>query len=232
MMAKYDGDLTINGDVHKQYLLLVSSHDGSYSLMVQWVTVRVVCANTLSMALSGAKNQVKIRHTSQWEGKSRRSKADTRSHRKLLRQNEGKPLSGLNQQPLTRASSMPRLFTNLLIPASDPANIPTRTSGTNIRNDILARYTVALPTGPTAIQTLGHAQCSDRLCGFIPRLFAGKTLSRLESEVCSAPERNLQRTSRNSPFCSPLDKLLAKPVSAPIKPVIEAHNPFQALLSN
>ena len=125
MMARYDGDIEINQDKHEQWLLCVSSHDGSYSLMVQWVTVRVVCANTLSVALSGAKNQVKIRHTANWENKedeARRVLGLTKDYFAAMRES----LSGLADKAMT-ADDM-NAFTKLLFPSKHEKDVPTRTS--------------------------------------------------------------------------------------------------------
>lgn len=49
-------------EVH-QYVLLTNSHDGSLAITAMPTNVRVVCANTLSAALAGAKGAHKIRHT-------------------------------------------------------------------------------------------------------------------------------------------------------------------------
>lgn len=57
------------GDVVKNYILVSSSHDGSTSLQASVTPVRVVCANTLAVALKGAKQTYKIRHTQAMEGK-------------------------------------------------------------------------------------------------------------------------------------------------------------------
>ena len=54
----------VSGDNLKQYLLLTWSHDGSKSVMVAPTTIRVVCNNTLQMALNGNKDISKVRHTS------------------------------------------------------------------------------------------------------------------------------------------------------------------------
>ena len=53
------------------YLLLSSSCDGTMPTTARFTTVRVVCNNTLSMALSGkAKREVSIRHTSHFDAES------------------------------------------------------------------------------------------------------------------------------------------------------------------
>ena len=51
-------------DVVKEYLLLSTSHDGSQSMIVGITPIRVVCQNTLNLALGrGLKSQIKLRHT-------------------------------------------------------------------------------------------------------------------------------------------------------------------------
>lgn len=53
-----------NDDEIRQYVLIATSHDGSMSITAMPTNVRVVCNNTLSAALRGAKGAIKIRHTS------------------------------------------------------------------------------------------------------------------------------------------------------------------------
>jgi phage/plasmid-like protein (TIGR03299 family) len=63
------------GDKVKTYLLINTSHDGSVAIQASITPVRVVCANTLNLALSSfkgknsAKQSFKIRHTQTAEGK-------------------------------------------------------------------------------------------------------------------------------------------------------------------
>ena len=66
-----------NGRADKidNYLLINTSHDGSIAIQASITPVRVVCANTLNLALSsfkgkkGVKQTFKIRHTQTAEGK-------------------------------------------------------------------------------------------------------------------------------------------------------------------
>lgn len=51
------------GDPIEQYILVSNSHDGSGSVFGLFTGIRVVCWNTLTMAISEATNLVKIRHT-------------------------------------------------------------------------------------------------------------------------------------------------------------------------
>jgi phage/plasmid-like protein (TIGR03299 family) len=62
-------------DKVKTYLLINTSHDGSIAIQASITPVRVVCANTLNLALgsikkkNGIKQSFKIRHTQTAEGK-------------------------------------------------------------------------------------------------------------------------------------------------------------------
>jgi phage/plasmid-like protein (TIGR03299 family) len=64
--AKMPDTIRIAGtdDLTEVYILLTSSHDGSGSIIAAVTPVRVVCQNTLNMALNNTVNRVSIRHTS------------------------------------------------------------------------------------------------------------------------------------------------------------------------
>ena len=51
------------------YLLVHTSHDGSVSVQASITPVRVVCQNTLNIALKGVKQSFKLRHTQSIDGK-------------------------------------------------------------------------------------------------------------------------------------------------------------------
>lgn len=57
-------DIHGSGDIHKAYLAGMTSHDGSTSARFFTTEVRIVCQNTLEMALRGSKGSgVSVRHT-------------------------------------------------------------------------------------------------------------------------------------------------------------------------
>ena len=56
-------------DKTKTYLLVTTSHDGSASIQACITPVRVVCQNTLNMALGSTAQQFKVRHTAKADGR-------------------------------------------------------------------------------------------------------------------------------------------------------------------
>lgn len=62
--AKVTESMTIHKDQIDKYLLISLSHDGSSAITVAYTPIRVVCNNTLTIAIKNAKNKVQIRHTS------------------------------------------------------------------------------------------------------------------------------------------------------------------------
>jgi len=56
-------------DLIEQYIFLTTSHDGSGSIMAAFTPIRIVCNNTLNMALNNNSNAVYIKHTANAEMK-------------------------------------------------------------------------------------------------------------------------------------------------------------------
>lgn len=65
LCAKMPNYITIDGtnDVTSVYVVLTMSHDGTGAVKAMITPIRVVCANTLRMAINAANNTVNIRHT-------------------------------------------------------------------------------------------------------------------------------------------------------------------------
>lgn len=137
IMAKLKGSLFLDSrpedETHK-YVLLVSSHDGSSSLMMMIVSVRVVCHNTLSIALNGATNMIKIRHTRNYESK----KGEAMKALNLCNayfDNLQEVMNELDRQAMTRADMV--TFSEKLLPIKDEKE-STRTE--NVRQEIVTLF--------------------------------------------------------------------------------------------
>ncbi len=65
LLAKLPEDLVLpNGDVIEKYIALVNSHDGSRAFTIQQTPTRIVCRNTMNVAMGGGEVQFKAKHTS------------------------------------------------------------------------------------------------------------------------------------------------------------------------
>jgi len=70
-----------NSDAVKNYVVFSNSHDGSGAVMAFFTPIRVVCSNTLNMAIRGAVNKIVFKHTKNvnkrldWEIEENRRKA-------------------------------------------------------------------------------------------------------------------------------------------------------------
>jgi phage/plasmid-like protein (TIGR03299 family) len=63
VLAKVAGDIVVKGcDRVEKFLLLSNGHDGRTALQVRFTPIRVVCQNTLSVAIQGKGDLVKIYH--------------------------------------------------------------------------------------------------------------------------------------------------------------------------
>lgn len=68
-LARTGKETVLKGtDTVKSYVLLASSCDGTLSTVAVPTSIRVVCSNTLSIALSGASGAIKVPHSTTFDG--------------------------------------------------------------------------------------------------------------------------------------------------------------------
>ena len=65
--AKFNGSLSVLGEDHNARLLMTTSFDGSASTINQMTMTRVVCNNTLNVALTDKRAAIKTRHSSAFD---------------------------------------------------------------------------------------------------------------------------------------------------------------------
>jgi phage/plasmid-like protein (TIGR03299 family) len=69
-LAKVPGEIRVIGDnICSKYLLLANAHDGRGSVSVKFTPIRVVCQNTLMLALESGDKAHTIRHSKNMQGR-------------------------------------------------------------------------------------------------------------------------------------------------------------------
>lgn len=70
LLAKLPGIIKVTkDDITEKFLLLTNRHDGGGAVSIMFTPIRVVCQNTLNMAIGEASNRVSLRHTAGMGGK-------------------------------------------------------------------------------------------------------------------------------------------------------------------
>lgn len=132
-----DTDIVVPGDNGSimRFLLLYTGHDGRHALTGKMTMVRVVCANTFSLALRGAGNSIVLRHTS---GIATRLEDARRALGISLAYTETfeKVMADLMKQAMTDKDVTD--FTEALLPIKEGIEVATRTE--TLRSEILAIY--------------------------------------------------------------------------------------------
>ena len=73
LLARMPQDYIITGERISPYLVFSNTHDGSGAIKVALTPIRVMCNNTLNLALSSAKRSWSMIHTGDIQGKTGRS---------------------------------------------------------------------------------------------------------------------------------------------------------------
>lgn len=137
LLAKLPDKYIIEGDQIDPYLVFSNSHDGSGSIKVAMTPVRVVCQNTLNLALSSAKRVWSTIHVGDLAGKM------TEAHNTLLLAEKymgqlGLEFSRLSQVKLSDQKVLD--FIDQLLPMDDQPTEIHRKNVIRIREDMKQRY--------------------------------------------------------------------------------------------
>lgn len=137
LLAKLPDKYIIEGDQIEPYLVFSSSHDGSGSIKVAMTPIRVVCQNTLNIALSTAKRVWSTVHVGDPAAKMEEA------HNTLLLAEKymgrlGMEFSQLSKIKLSDQKVME--YINLLLPMDEQPTETHRKNITRIREDMKLRY--------------------------------------------------------------------------------------------
>lgn len=137
LLAKLPDRYIIEGDQIEPYLVFSNSHDGSGSIKVAMTPIRVVCQNTLNIALSSAKRVWSTIHVGDLAGKM------DQAHNTLLLAEKymgqlGMEFSRLSKIKLTDEKVLG--YIDQLLPMEDQPTETHRKNITRIREDLKMRY--------------------------------------------------------------------------------------------
>lgn len=137
ILAKLPDKYIIEGDQIDPYLVFSSSHDGSGSIKVAMTPIRVVCQNTLNLAMSTAKRSWSTIHIGDLAAKM------DEAHNTLLLAEKymerlGMEFSCLSKIKLSDQKVME--YIDLLLPMDEQPTDIHRKNITRIREDMKSRY--------------------------------------------------------------------------------------------
>lgn len=137
LLAKLPDNYIIAGDRITPYLVFSNSHDGSGSIKIAMTPIRVVCQNTLNLALSTAKRIWTTIHTGDIKTKLEEAK------KTLLLAEYYMDKLGVEVERLTRIK-MPdhkiMEYIELIIPMPDNASQLQEKNVQHLRSDLMMRY--------------------------------------------------------------------------------------------
>lgn len=133
LLAKLPDKYIIEGDQIDPYLVFSSSHDGSGSIKVAMTPVRVVCQNTLNLALSSAKRVWSTIHVGDLAGKMDEAYNTLLLAEKYMGQ-LGMEFSRLSKTKLSDQKVLD--YIDLLLPMDDQPTDTHRKNMTRLREDM------------------------------------------------------------------------------------------------
>jgi phage/plasmid-like protein (TIGR03299 family) len=137
LLAKLPNQYRILDDEVKTYLVFTNSHDGSGAIKVAMTPIRIVCQNTLNLALNTAKRMWSVNHTGDINQKLNEARKTIFLSETYMKNFE------LEVQTLSKihmSDSKVIEFINELIPLQDEVSIIRRKNVQTLRNDLKMRY--------------------------------------------------------------------------------------------
>ena len=137
ILARMTREFIINGEQISPYLVFSNTHDGSGAIKVAVTPIRVVCNNTLNLALSTAKRSWSMVHTGDVQGKMEEAKQTLFMAEKYMSR-LGREFENLRKIELTDRQVMDYL--KLLLPYENEDNSLHVRNINRLREDMQKRY--------------------------------------------------------------------------------------------
>ena len=137
LLARLPKEYIISGEQISPYLVFSNSHDGSAAVRVAVTPIRVVCNNTLNLALSTAKRSWAMVHTGNIKGKIHEAQ-ETLLMAETYMNKLGKEFETLKCQKLSDRQI--KEYIELLLPLEKTTSLVTAKNVKKLRDDLRARY--------------------------------------------------------------------------------------------
>lgn len=137
MLARMPHEYIISGERISPYLLFSNTHDGSGAIKVALTPIRVVCNNTLNLALSTAKRSWSMIYTGDIQGKLQEAK-DTLLLADRYMDNLGKEFENLRMKSMTDKQVME--YIEVLLPVEEDGTMKQKRNIEHLREDLKMRY--------------------------------------------------------------------------------------------
>ena len=137
ILAKLPQRYIISGDEITPYLVFMNSHDGSGAIKAAMTPIRVVCQNTLNLALSRAKRTWSADHVGDIQGKLEDAR-DTLLYAGQYMEELGKAIDGLNKIRLSDRKVYE--YIDALFPLVDNATAIQKKNLLRLKEDVKVRY--------------------------------------------------------------------------------------------
>ena len=137
LLAHMPHEYIISGERISPYLLFSNTHDGSGAIKVALTPIRVVCQNTLNLALANAKRSWSMIHTGDIKEKMQEAK-DTLFLAEKYMDELGKEFEALRMKKLTDKQVME--YIEILLPIEDGSTPQQEKNMKRLREDMKIRY--------------------------------------------------------------------------------------------
>ena len=137
LLARLPKEYIISGEQISPYLVFSNSHDGSAAVRVAVTPIRVVCNNTLNLALSTAKRSWAMVHTGNIKSKIHEAQ-ETLFMAENYMSKLGKEFEELKRQKLSVRQV--KEYIELLLPLEKTTSLVTAKNVKKLRDDLRARY--------------------------------------------------------------------------------------------
>lgn len=137
LLAHMPHEYIIFGERFSPYLLFSNTHDGSGAVKVALTPIRVVCQNTLNLALKNAKRSWSMVHTGDIQGKIQEAK-ETLLMAEQYMDSLGQEFETLRKTKLTDKAV--REYIEILLPLEDEPGTQQLKNMQKLRKDMAHRY--------------------------------------------------------------------------------------------